>query len=1577
MIVSKNKETGKWEARIKATNVFNKKKGPKLIFEKVVLEDLPEDVMAEIDAVVKPYIDNIIATKGTITKEALMDLVKDINASNEAKGLRNVAYADIYKVAKPYLDIKIGEIEAQQVNVQDPQPYQEQYIPPPNWFSQYDIKNAYPESDGWKYDYYPSGNISKVYKETETWLVKDYDRPRGSNSYQLVNTTYQTYNPIEMGFSDSGYKSYQKEYEEAQYYMNSYDLKNDILRTNEFYYDGGTGLPNKQIQWERYTNSKGRPNEREKETRYYNEFGVHTRTVRKYYTSHSSSPYRIREIDEIAGKTVSLKNWEYDPETGEAGWQEQQFVWKSGGGEDSSFSILPYDTDKNGQVDIWYVDAEGNHINTGKSLEDFGGVLPEYHYQEGYAISNESIDPQTGELSWLPPAVMDDLKQDYEQALQMSFATYQDAKAEWDRQEGERFIADMQNAQAIKDAEIAYIDQYNKAVQQSTMYDSKGNYILSPESSAPVEMKALSYFDPYNVNNLGFIEPEPLAKAKPLVYNPKYEEQLVSTDIGPLSEQDYKSYIQYKEDLRKYNNLLNAQKSMDLAIKAEKNNPNNGTWEVLARDDEGRPIAEWDSNKQAFDLKKVEVSLPKSEIAKILEADHFGHYRVVWDKEDDKPKFIPSDYFINSSGDALRRSEADATSLQWLKDIGSGIKWKIKGLWGSKQPRNVDEQRYQDAYLRELNKAKRRAEDAGAFTKVSSYAQSFNYGVGDLATNPYILTMPVWGSLGTTAIEGARTQPIIQGSLKNMLKSKGTTGVPRINLGSATVGHVPTGTALKTGELAGAYYMPQDAIAYANYGMQPSFWGAPLKWTAEKAMALIPTDPIALEFQQHLARLAYSPEARKNEWLSIVDDPMYYGVQNIPVLAHASKKAWHTVSPYLSLKGGYKLDPHGVTIDKYRKKEFKDLSQVTRYVTKDNIPLKKQIALESVEGMIPKLARDLRTFLSKEKSGFMGGSTVHQSIKNVNLARKPQDIEWYTNDRSFGDRLSKFAKSKGYNVKMEQGKVYVNGVKFDINPEMIGVGNIKSVTTGNPSKFIIKSQDGINLIDPKVVVRRSLVGAFEKGSKSNEPMARYSKDMPRLFTVSNEIMKIIKDNIGLKRFSKLPSKYRYGVIDLIFNRYLPPKDVSRLAPIKYRGYEQKKIMKKPLTKMDAEVIDYIMQKGGYIGGSSSAYLQMKNFRKYGDIDAYFKSGANIEGIAEGAMNIVKKHKKGAYVEKATSHYKIKDKSGKDIYDFGIRGESGDSILTLDGIRMRRHNQILQDKKAIIKALEAKKSKKGLNEKDSAKLKKAYIDVEYLEGPLARQNAEYTLRNKYPYIKAFKYVLPDVKAFFKNTKGSITPFGIRGNEPKGNYRMPYKYNMAGAYSINPYTNPVYRYTDLRNKLPDYTMYNVENYTVPTGYQPEYKRQGRYNNQYTPYRRPYVPYSSPYRPNVPTYVTPYLPTSEYTVPYKPDRDYPYETQGYVETPYTTPYPYRPDIPYPDYPYYPKIPPPDHSTQPVDEDVPKKSKKGGDKKKRKHRRLSQHYIGGRISIQDPLFRFLGERKYSWDWNKFLRDRYGHLYS
>lgn len=485
----------------------------------------------------------------------------------------------------------------------------------------------------------------------------------------------------------------------------------------------------------------------------------------------------------------------------------------------------------------------------------------------------------------------------------------------------------------------------------------------------------------------------------------------------------------------------------------------------------------------------------------------------------------------------------------------------------------------------------------------------------------------------------------------------------------------------------------------------------------------------------------------------IAGDIYDVGSDLVEVLPHTKKEAWPTTIAGLTLANyaldapfttdikhpySYTLKPHDVKIDKFRKKEFSDLSKITKIATSTEMKIG-DMRLERIEGSNAKLAKDLKTFLKKQKEGFAGGSVVHETT-GITLAKRPADLEWYTDDTSFVNKLSKELTSKGHSITSTRGAVYVDDVKIDVNPLRTGISNIETVspTRHKWQKYIIQSKDGINIINPRILTRRALVGAYEKGGRTNEPMARYRKDIPRLITLLDAQLKYQLGTINKQKLLTQIRNVKTGYAIELLKRYEIPKDIKYLKPIKYRGYTEKVKYRKPLTKTDSEVINYVSKKGAYLGGSSALYFQIPGFRKYGDIDIYFKKGTDIKPIANKVLEITRQKNKGVYLEKATSHIKIKNKKGKDLYDIGIRSESKDKIIKINDIRMRKANQILADKRQITK-----------HTKQTSKWQKAIKDLD-LADKLAEKSfgKKYTLKNRWAMFKALGYIDTDLKTFKK-------------------------------------------------------------------------------------------------------------------------------------------------------------------------------------------------------------------------------------
>ena len=142
-----------------------------------------------------------------------------------------------------------------------------------------------------------------------------------------------------------------------------------------------------------------------------------------------------------------------------------------------------------------------------------------------------------------------------------------------------------------------------------------------------------------------------------------------------------------------------------------------------------------------------------------------------------------------------------------------------------------------------------------------------------------------------------------------------------------------------------------------------------------------------------------------------------------------------------------------------------------------------------------------------------------------------------------------------------------------------------------------------------------------------------------------------------------------------------------------------------INKDKKKILNWLTgKKDGYIAGTTAIELQSPKgmFREGQDIDLYFKDidNAKLEQYANELLKILGEN---YYLDKAQSHIKIKNKkTGLDIADLGIRGnKTPDKIIEINGLRMRKANQIIADKKDILKHVD----------KTEAKYQKAKKDLE--------------------------------------------------------------------------------------------------------------------------------------------------------------------------------------------------------------------------------------------------------------------------
>jgi hypothetical protein len=583
-------------------------------------------------------------------------------------------------------------------------------------------------------------------------------------------------------------------------------------------------------------------------------------------------------------------------------------------------------------------------------------------------------------------------------------------------------------------------------------------------------------------------------------------------------------------------------------------------------------------------------------------------------------------------------------------------------------------------------------------SRVLSNASGFVFGAGTVFASPEMLSMPIGG--GTTVVKGGRTIGAGIWGTKAGLNISGS-------------------IASKQPELLYVASRSLEAVPYiGRVPIVRSLWSG----TVQDAMLV----SLGTQVATTKGREEFVTQFKSDPYFTVgSSSPLIYGI---------------TRDVISSFPGRYPLEPSGVTIDRYRKKEFGDYARLVRISTKEPIALKPVLAFERVEGTSPKTASFLRDFFKEQELGFIGGSVIHESIRGVELKRKPQDIEWYTPDANFGLRLQSAASKAGLRVTSEGHAWFVDGVKIDVNPAYLGQRNIETVIPRGSdwTKYVVKSGEGISIVDPRVIMRRSLVGAFEKGGETGEPMARYSKDIPRLFSTTEQALSqrrmMVEQRAPLYSQLSVFQDYRTRVGELLLERYTPPTGVNieRLTPIKYRGYEQTIDYPAFPTKIGKDIFGEAVKEGGYLAGSSALYFQVPGFRKPAELDIYFQKGRKFTVPFGEALA-----KKYGLIAETRSHTLLFETAGaREIVDIAPRMQK-EKIRIINDVPVRDWKLIVKDKMGIIRSIETKqKLGKDVSDYEFAKYEKAVSDVAFVKAHAGESFAtSYSLKNRFVDVRA--------------------------------------------------------------------------------------------------------------------------------------------------------------------------------------------------------------------------------------------------
>jgi hypothetical protein len=170
-----------------------------------------------------------------------------------------------------------------------------------------------------------------------------------------------------------------------------------------------------------------------------------------------------------------------------------------------------------------------------------------------------------------------------------------------------------------------------------------------------------------------------------------------------------------------------------------------------------------------------------------------------------------------------------------------------------------------------------------------------------------------------------------------------------------------------------------------------------------------------------------------------------------------------------------------------------------------------------------------------------------------------------------------------------------------------------------------------------------------------------------------------------------------------------------------------------LSEIQTRLAEEATARGGYVGGSAALRLQLPEggFRDIGDVDTYFKSREAVKGFADVAL---KEYQSGAAAmgrkpEEFTINTEQFGKYGqlkiwdvtanKSVFDVNYNPASDANILNVGGINVRKANQILSDKRYIVKSASSQKPETVLKAKtdlelaeEAAKLPMFNVNLKY-------------------------------------------------------------------------------------------------------------------------------------------------------------------------------------------------------------------------------------------------------------------------
>lgn len=571
-------------------------------------------------------------------------------------------------------------------------------------------------------------------------------------------------------------------------------------------------------------------------------------------------------------------------------------------------------------------------------------------------------------------------------------------------------------------------------------------------------------------------------------------------------------------------------------------------------------------------------------------------------------------------------------------------------------------------------------------------------------------------------------------------------------------------------------------------------------------------------------------------------------------------------------------------IPKGYRQEYIDLYRVSKGlpdvpVSVRNINLAR---IESVKGNRPaQLA--LQDFLRRGQ-GVVGGTAAIESV-GVKLKRVPRDIDYYLEPglmRGQMDVLESSLKSRGVKYLREGNAVVIGGEKvIEFVPMEVLKGNLATVSKLSFERNILKTPDGVRVANPYAQIRRKMLGGYEEGGKTGEKFARYSKDIPAFVQSSKRVLEgQLLAARELPIVSKQIAQFRAGR----GLEFLSPYDElleRETAQIITRRYLRKNVVESPLNVLEdptqRAIVDFAMKRGGYVGGSAAAYLQLPrgSFRAPQDIDLYFKNlnPKTVGKYSDELLGIIARTK-GVPKNRVSDYFEVKRKgrstiikdkaSGSDILDLKLRGDAPDKVVEVGGVRVRKLNQVESDKRSILKNVDVGEKKYAKAERDlqliaEGKEKMTTVEFVNMRPNFFTAGFKYVDFSEFRFGKRGAYRLPELYLSQQGKPGRVVLTASRREEYTPPYARELPYNVARPmarnyalpYNISP-PNKVYPVITPNKKSPPYI--------------PPYRKKAPYGG---------VPIPAIYNlPKVSKYAEPYVsvPRKSYPVPVQKPYAYP---------------------------------------------------------------------------------------------------------